>query len=301
MRSTRIFLAVICLGLLVTMQPGCGTKPKKKKSTEDNFQAATKIVDARRRANRMLEIAQQQKDQGKVGDASKSVGSGIDAARKVEDLYERCRILNKAIYIYNGIGYGHRIDEPLKDVARVVEEIEDLANRIEIGAQLVEIYKKFMDKNSTSELYLEDCEKWAAEIESLDGGVRALMVIAYYCHRLDYEDERDRLVTAALEKATAVEDARAQADMYGELGTRLLRLNREDQAGEAFAIAEEGANAVEENLSRAYALLDLAQRLKASGDGTGSSRLLDAAEKIAEGESEGAISRELLDKIRAQR
>jgi hypothetical protein len=89
--------------------------------------------------------------------------------------------------------------------------------------------------------------------------------------------------------------------MYGELGTRLLRLNREDQAGEAFAIAEEGANAVEEDLSRAYALLDLAQRLKASGDGTGSGRLLDAAEKIAEGESEGAISRELLDKIRAQR
>ena len=111
----------------------------------------------------------------------------------------------------------------------------------------------------------------------------------------------DRLVTAALEKATAVEDARAQADMYGELGTRLRRLNREDQAGEAFAIAEEGANAVEEGLSRAYALLDLAQRLKASGDGTGSGRLLDAAEKIAEGESEGAIRRELLDKIRAQR
>ena len=89
--------------------------------------------------------------------------------------------------------------------------------------------------------------------------------------------------------------------MYGELGTRLRRLNREDQAGEAFAIAEEGAKAVEEDLSRAYALLDLAQRLKASGDGTGSGRLLDAAEKIAEGESEGAISRELLDKIRAQR
>lgn len=301
MRSIRVCLVMLCLGLLVAMQPGCGAKPKKKKSAKDNFQAAAKIADARRRANRMLEIAQQQKDQGKVGDASKSVGAGIDAAGKVKDLYERCRILNRAIYIYNGIGYGHRIDEPLKAVAGVVEEIEDLANRIEIGAQLAEIYKKFMDKNSTSELYLEDCEKWAAEIESLDGGVRALMVIAYYCQRLDYEEERDRLVTAALEKATAVEDARAQADMYGELGTRLRRLNREDQAGEAFAIAEEGANAVEEDLSRAYALLDLAQRLKASGDGTGSGRLLDAAEKIAEGESEGAISRELLDKIRAQR
>ena len=68
-----------------------------------------------------------------------------------------------------------------------------------------------------------------------------------------------------------------------------------------FEIAQEGADGIEENLSRAYAYLDLAQRLKAKGDSESSSRLLGAAEKIAEGEAEGALSRELLDKIRAER
>ena len=294
-------LVLLGLGLLVAMQPGCSTKPKRKKSATDDFQVAAKITDARRRANRMLQIAQKQKEKGRVGDASKSVGAGIDAARKVQDLYERCRILNRAMFIYNAIGYGHRIDEPLKDVAGTVEEIEDLPKRIEIGAQLAEIYKRFMEKNSTAEMYLEDCEKWAAEIESLEAGVRALMVIAYYNHRLEHAEDSERLVTAALEKATEVDGARAQADMYGELGTRLRRLDRMQQAAKAFEIAEQGADAVEEDLSRAYAQLDLAKRLKASGDADGSTRLLDAAEKIAEGESEGAMSRELLDKIRAQR
>ena len=109
------------------------------------------------------------------------------------------------------------------------------------------------------------------------------------------------LPVAALEKATMVEGGRPQAEMYGELGTRLLRLNRKEQALTVFGIAEEGADAVEENLSRAYAYLDLAQRLKAKGDTESSSRLLGAAEELAEGESEGALSRELLDKIRAER
>ena len=103
MKSTRICLLLALL--LVGMQPGCSTKPQKIRTAKDDFQVATKIADARRRANRMLQIAQQQKEQGNLGDASKSVGSGIDAALKVEDVYERCRILNRAIYIYNGIGY----------------------------------------------------------------------------------------------------------------------------------------------------------------------------------------------------
>ena len=302
MKRIMTCLVVLGLGLLVAIQPGCSTKPKREKNSwKDDFQAAVKIDDARQRANRMLQIAQQQQKQGLIKDASISVGAGIEAARKVEDLYERCRILNRAIYIYNGISYGHRIDEPLKDVAGVVEDIEDPGNRIEIGAQLAEIYKRFMEKNSTAEMYLEDCEKWVSEIESLEAGVRALMVIAYYNHRLEHAEDSERLVTAALEKATEVDDARAQADMYGELGTRLLRLDRKGQADQVFKIAEQGADAVEEDLSRAYAQLDLAKRLKASGDADGSTRLLDAAEKIAEGESEGAMSRELLEKIRAQR
>lgn len=302
MKSTRICLLLALL--LVGMQPGCSTKPQKIRTAKDDFQVATKIADARRRANRMLQIAQQQKEQGNLGDASKSVGSGIDAALKVEDVYERCRILNRAIYLYNGIGYGHRIDElphPLKKVAGDWEQIEDLGNRIEIGAQLSEIYKKFMEKNTTAEMYLEECEKWAGQIESLGAEVRAWMVIAYYCHRLGHDEDSERLVMVALEKATMVESGRPQADLYGELGTRLLRLERKEQAAEVFEIAQQGADAIEEDLSRAYAYLDLAQRLKAKGDSESSSRLLGAAEKIAEGQAEGALSRELLDKIRAER
>ncbi|MFP6648122.1 MAG: hypothetical protein VB817_01595 [Pirellulaceae bacterium] len=302
MKSTRICLLLVLL--LVGMQPGCSTKPQKMRTAKDDFQIAAKIVDARRRANRMLQIAQQQKKQGDTGDASRSVGSGIHAALKVEDLYERCRILNRAIYIYSGIGYGHRIDEspyPLKQVSGDWEKIEDLGNRVEIGVQLAEIYKKFMEKNTTAEMYLEECEKWAGQIESLDAGVRALMVIAFYCHRLGHDEDSERLVMAALEKATTVESGRPQAEMYGELGTRLLRLDRQEQAAEVFEIAEQGADTVEEDLSRAYAYLDLAQRLKAKGDTESISRLLGAAEKIAEGEAEGAMSRELLEKIRAER
>lgn len=302
MKSTRICLLLALL--LVGMQPGCSTKPQKIRTAKDEFQVAVKITDARRRANRMLQIAQQQKEQGDTGDASRSVGSGINAAFKVEDLYERSRILNRAIYLYNGIGYGHRIDEspyPLKQVVGDWQQIEDLGNRVEIGVQLAEIYKKFMEKNTTAEMYLEECEKWAGQIESLDAEVRALMVIAYYCQRLGHDEDSERLVMAALEKATTVESGRPQAEMYGELGTRLLRLKRKEQAAEVFEIAEQGADAVEEDLSRAYAYLDLAQRLKAKGDTESISRLLGAAEKIAEGEAEGALSRELLDKIRAER
>ena len=44
MRSIRVYLVMLCLGLLVAMQPGCGAKPKKKKSAKDNFQAAAKIA-----------------------------------------------------------------------------------------------------------------------------------------------------------------------------------------------------------------------------------------------------------------
>jgi tetratricopeptide (TPR) repeat protein len=299
-----IRICFLFLGLLVAMQPGCSTKPQKIRTAKDDFQLAANITDARRRANRMLQIAQQQGKKGETGDAAKSVGSGMDAALKVEDLYERCRILNRAIFIYSSIGYGHRIDElphPLKYVAGEVEKIEDLGKRIEISAQLAEIYKKFMEKNTTAEMYLEECEKWAGQIESLDEGVRALMVIAYYCHRMGHDEDSERLVMAALEKATTVEGGRPQAEMYGELGTRLLRLNRKEQALTVFGIAEEGADAVEEDLSRAYAYLDLAQRLKAKGDADGCSRLLGAAEKIAERESQGAITRELLEKIRAER
>jgi tetratricopeptide (TPR) repeat protein len=297
----RTCLVLIALGLLCAVQAGCGTKPPTRKSIEDEFRAATKIPDARRRADRLLKIAGQPEDGNQSEQVVKSVAAAILAAGKIEDIYQRCRILNKAIYLYHSIGYGHRIDDPVRDVVGMVEQIEDLGNRIQISAQLGEIYTKFLNKGSTAEMYLADCEKWAGEIASLEGSIRALMVTAYYYHRLKQEEDCERLVELALEKAATVKDTRGQADLYGELGTRLIRLERKERAADMFELAERGAHTVGENLSRGYALLDLAARLKASGDGKGSTRLLNEAEKAAEADAEGALRRELLEKIHAAR
>ena len=284
--------------LLLGGVTACGKKSNKSSANAAAFTRATKIEDHRRRGDQLLRVAQDQHKNNQTGEAAASIKAAMAAARQVEDPYEQCKLLCMGVFLYEAIDFGHETEEAISLAAEMVEKIENVGQRVEISAKLAEIYKRFKDKQSVAELYLEDCEKLAEGIEVLDEQVRAYMVTAYYSHRLDHVEDCDRLVMKALNAATTVADYRQQSDLYGELGTRLLRLDRTGQSTEAFTIAEEGALAVEEDLSRAYTLIDLAVRLKSGGHAGRAKKLLDQAVEIGNAQTESALRRELLDKIR---
>lgn len=294
----RVRVGITLLAVLAGVVAGCGKKEDASARDSAAFERARKITDARRRGDEFLRIARSRQQAGTTGDAADAIAAAVAAARQVEDPYEQCRLLCRGVFLYEAVGYGHETDELVKLAAAEVEGIEDIGQRVEISAQLAEIYKRYRDKPSVADLYLEDCEKLAGEIEVLEDRVRAFMVTAYYSHRLGGDEDEERLVMSALTAATEVDDARRQSDLYSELGTRLLRLERVGQSDEAFVIAEEGALAVEDDLSRGYALIDLAVRLKTAGKAGRAKQLLAMSVEIANEQSEGALRRELLDKVR---
>jgi hypothetical protein len=109
-----------------------------------------------------------------------------------------------------------------------------------------------------------------------------LLAIAGRFQEIENTEESQRAADAALELARGIEDPRRRCETLAEAAVRLHKNGQSEAAAAVFDEAASAAGAITGNdVSRAYALLTLADKLHATGQNARAAGVLKTAEDLA--------------------
>ncbi len=299
-------LQTVGMLLLLVASAGCGSSQPSGgttggsatgngKSLYDQIQSARAEPSADRRARRLISLGDQQRKALDRTGANTTLGHAADAVKEVTDPVVKVDVL-----AYLAKGYARadnrtaakRAANEAAEVAREIEAPETQATALTTAASGLAA----AGETTPATTALADAEKLADELGDVEGQTFVLCEIAKGYHQLEYQVDFDRINAKALEVAQAAEDVRKRSDATATVAAMQKQLDLK-QADETFDLSLVSAREVEDPMSQAFALTDIADKLLAVKQRTKAMALLQEAEALADKMKSGSLKTELMSKI----
>jgi tetratricopeptide (TPR) repeat protein len=296
-RLELTFMLAACAVLVAD----CGSRPKGK-SLAQQYQDALKLPDAVERSRRLTGIAEKQQQAADLLSASQSLAAAKEAAHAVADPGSRAAALIRLS------GYYVRLEQSasqaqtvLNDARQAIGQVRDVDAKVPLLADLAAARGQHLKDADGAANDLKSAEEAAATIELPLTKTRSLTRIAVAYGKLELANEAERVLAAALDYARSQPDPRQKCDCLAEVAAARAAMKQSDQAMKLLDEARESAGAIAADDSRAYALINLAQKAKSGGRKQTARDLLSQAEDIARNLNDNSIRSPLLDDIQAAR
>jgi hypothetical protein len=178
-----------------------------------------------------------------------------------------------------------------------VGQIQDATAQVPVLADLAAATGKHLEDTSAAAGFLKTAETAAGAIELPQAKVAALAKVASAYGQTGGSGDAERVLTGALDYARSRGEPREQATCLAHVWSALVTLKRTDQAAAVLAEARQTAEGIAAAESRAYALLQLAQKCSAGGRKEIAAELLDKAQAAADQVSDSSARGPLVDDI----
>ena len=289
------------LSILSLLLVSCGkSEVEVDTSVTGQLQRAMKIKNLRLRSKRLLSIADTQFEHNDKVNGKATIGLAADTAKQIKIAYDRGAALNSAAYTYAKHGLLDKSSAVLKESYRIVADIEEADLAVAILAKMGEIQLRFLDQLNTGEQMFQEAGALAEKATKPEQKLRAKMNLAFHFHRLKRLEPRDELVQQSFALLGEVSDARQRSDVTVDMASRLLQIECEDLADQAFEQAEKEATSIEDPLSQGYALCEISGRLSNAKRVEAAQRVRDQAREVAEKVVDEGLRGELLKRIAKQ-
>ena len=303
MQSLRFhYSRCIAAGLLCLLLVSCGesTDPQDD-SVQGQLQRAVQIGNLRMRNKKLLEIAEIQFQQKDPLHAEETIELAVATAMKIKDPYGSAAGLNSAAFVYGKHKLVDQANDLLKTVYEKSSEVTEVDQRVLLLAKMGEIQHRFLDDAGTGDDILQEAATLAEDAEVAEEKVRAKMNLAFYSNRLDRSEERDELIEHAFVALEGLSDQRKLIQSAADLGSRLAKMDCQEQADQAFQLAEEGAAKIEDFCSRGHLLCEVSDHMGRVKRKAAAQRILDEVLQLAEDVKDDGLRNELLQKTEKQR
>lgn len=286
------------LSILSLLLVSCGkSEVEVDNSVTGQLRRAMKIQNMRLRSKKLLSIADTQFEHDDKVNGKATIGLAADTAKQIKIAYDRGAALNSAAYTYAKHELLDKSSDVLKESYRTVADIEEADLAVAILAKIGEIQLVFLDQLNTGEQMFQEAGTLAEKATKPEQKVRAKMNLAFYFHRLKRVDPRDELIQQSFALLGEVSDARQRSDVTVDMASRLLQIECEDLADQAFEQAEKEATSIEDPLSQGYALCEISGRLSSAKRVEAAQRVRDQAREVAEKVADEGLRGELLKRI----
>ena len=286
------------LSILSLLLASCGkSEVEVDNSVTGQLRRAMKIQNMRLRSKKLLSIADTQFEHDDKVNGKATIGLAADTAKQIKIAYDRGAALNSAAYTYAKHELLDKSSDVLKESYRTVADIEEADLAVAILAKIGEIQLVFLDQLNTGEQMFQEAGTLAEKATKPEQKVRAKMNLAFYFHRLKRVDPRDELIQQSFALLGEVSDARQRSDVTVDMASRLLQIECEDLADQAFEQAEKEATSIEDPLSQGYALCEISGRLSSAKRVEAAQRVRDQAREVAEKVADEGLRGELLKRI----
>ena len=294
-----------CLGailLIVTfcaVLPGCGSSSSSDgPSFTQQVAAAKQEADADPRARSLMRIARSQAAAGDDFGAEETLILAAEACDKVEDAAARAGVTS--ILAEEWVRLGNRSDgrNAVRAALAAAGEIEDVQLKAGALARAARAQVATEDKDGATAT-LKQAEKLAGQLQEAKSKVPVLTSVAAGYNAMDKgRAEADRVIAAALELATTIEDARDCCDAFVQVADRQSAMKQRSAAEKSLDLALQAAREIKSPYGRTYVFCDLAESLSGAGFHAKTHKLLKEADELALKIPEPDLQRESTQRVR---
>ena len=258
------------------------------------YQQAMQITSPDAKVIKLLEVAGKQKTAGDTGGANKSLASASLAAGQIADPASRANALNGVAYEQVKFNASTEAKDTLKAVRDTIKEIESAQAKVPNLVDMSVSYARLGNADA-AKAYLEEAESDAGGISETRYRVDALLRVSIGYFRCELPAESERVMSTTRELAATIADHRHRSDALAEIGDALRKMSSPD-APVVLDEAKAAADQIDDNLSKAFALVNLGSKQAGAQNYAAAKALLDAAEELS-GKVDASISGELRDDI----
>ena len=270
-------------------------------SLEQQVQEALSLPNPEARGMKLVRLAYKMSDLADVKGAGNALAAAQQAGVQIQDPVGRAKVLNLVAFARCKFQQNDKGRDVLRDVETALEEIEDVRLRIKPLAKAASIYGMFLDDQATGYEQLQAGETLLTEISEPKDLVAAQIELAYGYSRIGVQADAERLATAATEGAKAIADPRQKVEGLALIAEKLQLMEQAEEAAALIAEAKAGIDGIEDQTSRAYALLTVAATHKALGDSAAANTSFEAAVAEANQVKDASLRGTLLQDIDRQR
>jgi hypothetical protein len=300
MMVRRYWLLVAFVAGSVALVVGCGASDPPAKSLTQQYQEALKTPDAAQRARRLVAVAEKQEQAADLNGVSTSLVAARQAAQSVKDPASQASSLVLVAGAYARLEQNSdQVRELLRQAAAAIERVDDPLLKVRSLASLATATSQHLQNFDAAVAHLARAEESAAQIQRPADRAAALGRIAAAYDKSQRPAEAERLLDAARALAGGQTDARTKADCLAEVAGVLATMRSAGDAQDAFAVAQQAAEAIEDPESRAYALVNIARKARGAKQPVQAKALLAQAQSVALKIKDASLRRPLLEEIDA--
>ncbi len=288
----------LLLLLLCPLALGCGGKAKpKEKSLTVQYEAALKLHDPIQKSKGLAKVAEKQSKSGDAVAAQSSLASAAIAAKEVTDPASRATCLNLVAGAMCRVDQASEAAPLFKEAAAATDEIKDVDAKITPLTSLAFSASTYLKDPDLAAEYLKKAEAAAEAINNATIKAQALGRIANSYVKLPKDEDATRMADKALAFARSQPGPKEKSDTLAEVAAQLHLMKKPEESKAAFDEAQKEADLVTAEDGKAYAFVQLAKKLKDSGQkelaGTLLTKADDLADKLKDASLRGPIKTEV--------
>lgn len=302
-RSASAILGLAAAAIWCGLLAGCGGAGDGGQDFEQQFRRIAKIPNPETRAKDFVRLAYRQRDGGEVLAAATTLNAAAKSAVLVENPAGRASAISTVFFAYAKFDRLSDAEKLMGDAESAVQAIEAPADKFTALTNLGIAYGVYLKKELTAAEKLTAAAELLQQIE-LPRERASLQLRLGSCYfRIFLPDEGLQQVQAAVQWARDAEP-RARADVLAEAAATATKLENPPEAFQGAALFKEAVAAaaeIDSAESKAYALVNLAETMRQSGDTQGAREFLAQAQDVAHEVSDNSLRKPLMDRIDAAR